>query len=87
MIGLGGLIFILFLDPFIPVMMIGTSFAANYASAWVSIVYVVEKENIGKAFALGNCLQNLGTTIMPPILAFLINRSGDYESVSGSYFC
>ncbi len=82
LIGLGGLIFILFMHPFIPVMMIGTAFSANYASAWVSIVYVVEKEHIGTAFALGSCLQNLGTTIVPPMVAHLINTFRSYDAVT-----
>ncbi len=64
--------------PFTGLLAIGFALALSYSSVWTSIIYVVEANRLGKAYAIVVGLYNSGVTIIPLIIGLLRAWSKTY---------
>lgn len=51
--------------PFFSLILLGTSLALSFASAWTGIVYLVRPDCLGKAYALVIAIYNFTFTLVP----------------------
>jgi hypothetical protein len=51
--------------PFLSLILLGTSLALAFASAWTGIVFLVRPDSLGKAYAIIIALYNFTFTIVP----------------------
>lgn len=59
----------------IPIFNYGLSLAVYFVVMWGSVSFLVEPKYIGTAYGVLSCIQNLGCTIMPPLLGFIHDMS------------
>jgi hypothetical protein len=57
--------------PFAGLLSIGFALALAYSSVWTGIIFVVDNDRLGKAYAILVGLYNFGFTIIPLIIGVL----------------
>ena len=81
----GFCVFVLFyfVNPLIPLVLLGLTYSLFASVIWPSIAIVCKKEMAGLAFGLSTSLQNGGLALFPVIVAAILSSSGNnYKFVS-----
>ena len=56
----------------LPYLIYGVSYSIYLVAIWGALPFIIqEKKNLGTAYGILTCLQNLGTTIMPLLIGFI----------------
>mgnify|MGYP001466162860 FL=1 len=72
-------------DPLIGMLLMGAGFSIYGSVLWPCIPYLVIDSQVGVAFGLVNCLQNMGLALYPMIIVAMRAHSGNYDD-SGVFF-
>ena len=72
-------------DPLIGMLLMGAGFSVYGSVLWPCIPYLVIESQVGVAFGLVNCLQNMGLALYPMIIVAMRAHSGNYDD-SGVFF-
>lgn len=64
-----------FINPFIPVFLLGVSFALIPAAMWPSVAKIVNTGKIGTAYGVMFTIQNIGLWIFPILIGIVLERS------------
>jgi len=68
-------------DPLGALVLMGTGFSIYGSVLWPCIPFLVVEEQVGVAFGLINCLQNMGLALYPMIIVALRAHSGSYDDI------
>ncbi len=69
-----------YVDPRIPMIVLGTAFVLVPAAMWPSIPLLVAKEKVGTAFGLTTMIQNIGLALFPYLNGLLAHHTSSYTS-------
>ncbi len=64
-----------FINPFIPVFLLGVSFALIPAAMWPSVAKIVNTDKIGTAYGVMFTIQNIGLWVFPILIGVVLERS------------
>lgn len=64
--------------------MLGASYSTYAVVLWGYLPYIVKENTLGTAFGICTVFQNFGTTIAPPILGWIQEKT--YQTKSGFFF-
>ena len=67
-----------YIDPRMPMVVLGAAFVLVPAAMWPSIPLLVPKEKVGTAFGLTTMIQNIGLALFPYLNGLLAHRTSSY---------
>jgi MFS family permease len=69
-----------YIDPRLPMILLGAAFVLVPAAMWPSIPLLVPKEKVGTAFGLTTMIQNIGLALFPWLNGLLAHNTESYTS-------
>jgi len=76
-----------FIDPRLPMMLLGVAFVLVPAAMWPSIPLLVAKEKVGTAFGLTTMIQNIGLALFASLNGRLVHLTGSFTSSQIMFAC
>lgn len=71
--------------PIFPLVAQGVAYSMYAAALWPLIGRSVREEDVGMAYGVTTALQNIGLATIPPVVAALRVKAGDYNSVESLF--
>ena len=71
--------------PIFPLVAQGIAYSMYAAALWPLIGRAVRKEDVGTAYGVTTALQNIGLATIPPVVASLRVKNGNYDSVESLF--
>lgn len=62
-----------------PLILLGLSYSLFGALVWATVAHLVKSRNLGTAYGIQTSLVNLGMTITPLLIAFILASTGSYR--------
>jgi MFS family permease len=75
-IGAHALMCFTFVNPFVPMVIMGLSYSLLAASLWPMVALIVPKQQLGTAYGLMQSVQNLGLALISLLTGFLVDSAG-----------
>lgn len=75
-LGAHALLAFTFINPFVPMVIMGCSYSALAASLWPMVALIVQKKELGTAYGLMQSVQNLGLAVIPLITGQIVDNAG-----------
>ena len=71
--------------PIFPLVLQGVAYSMYAAALWPLIGRAVRKDDVGTAYGVTTALQNIGLATIPPVVAALRVKAGNYDSVESLF--
>ena len=65
-----------FINPYVPMCLMGVSYSLLAASLWPMVALIVPKHQLGTAYGLMQSVQNLGLALISLLTGFLVDNAG-----------